>query len=107
MAITYTLNQWQKFLTYLQDGRLDNNNNLSERAIKPFALGRKGWLFANSVAGAHAAATIYSLIETCKHHKIEPFLWVRYVLEQLPLRQSSDNIADLLPFNIDQSLLKK
>lgn len=105
-AITYTLNQWPKLLNYLKDGRLENNNNRSERAIKPFAIGRKGWLFANSVSGAEAAATIYSLIETCKHHKVEPYYWLRYVLQQLPLRNKDDDVSDLLPFNIDPALLK-
>jgi len=105
-AITYTLNQWQKLICYLQDGRLENNNNRSERAIKPFAMGRKGWLFANSIAGAKAAATLYSLIETCKHHNIEPYFWFKYVLQQLPLRSKNEDISDLLPFNIDPLLLK-
>ena len=84
-AISYTLNQWPKLLTYLLDGRLENNNNRSERAIKPFAVGRKNWLFADSVAGAEAGAIIFSLIETCKHHGVEAYDWFRYVLQQLPL----------------------
>lgn len=104
-AIFYALNQWPKLLTYLKDGRLENNNNRSERAIKPFVIGRKGWLFANSVAGAHAAATLFSLVETCKHHNIEPYDWFRYVLQQLPLCQSNSEIEALLPFNIDRTFL--
>lgn len=106
-AVSYTLNQWPKLLVYLQDGRLENNNNRSERAIKPFAIGRKGWLFADSVSGAHAAATIFSLVETCKYHGIEPYDWFRYVLLQLPLCKSSDEIVSLLPFNIDRKLLMR
>ncbi len=74
-AVSYTLNQWPKLMAYLQDGRLENNNNRTERAIKPFAIGRKGWLFADSVAGANAAAIIFSLVETCKQHNIEPYGW--------------------------------
>lgn len=104
-AVSYTLNQWPKLLTYLQDGRLENNNNRSERAIKPFAIGRKGWLFADSVAGAEAAATIFSLVETCKHHGIEAYDWFRYVLQKIPLCKSAEEIEALLPFNIDQQLL--
>jgi len=105
MAVAYTLNQWPKLLTYLKDGRLENNNNRTERAIKPFAIGRKGWLFADSVAGAEAAATLFSLIETCKYHDIEPYDWVRYALQQMPLCQSDDEIEALLPFNIDRALI--
>jgi transposase len=104
-AVSYTLNQWPKLLTYLQDGRLENNNNLSERAIKPFAVGRKNWLFSDSVSGAEAGAIIYSLIETCKHHDIEAYDWLRYVLKQVPLCSSTDEIEMLLPFNIDRLLL--
>lgn len=104
-AVSYTLNQWPKLITYLQDGRLENNNNRSERAIKPFAIGRKGWLFADSVVGAEAAATIFSMVETCKHHGIEAYDWFRYVFQQIPLCKSDEAIEALLPFNIDQSLL--
>lgn len=106
-AVAYTLNQWSKLITYLRDGRLENNNNRSERAIKPFAIGRKGWLFSDSVAGAHASATIFSFVETCKYHNIEPYDWFRYVLQQLPLCKSDDEIKQLLPFNIDRALLMR
>ena len=106
-AVSYTLNQWPKLLTYLKDGRLENNNNRSERAIKPFVIGRKGWLFANSVAGAEAAAIIFSLVETCKHHQIEAYDWFRYVLQQLPLCESDEEIEALMPFNIDRELIAR
>jgi transposase len=106
-AISYTLNQWPKLIIYLNDGRLENNNNRSERAIKPFAIGRKGWLFADSVEGANAAATIFSLVETCKYHGIEPYNWFRYVLQQMPLCKTDAEIEALMPFNVDRSLLEK
>jgi transposase len=104
-AVSYTLNQWPKLLTYLQDGRLENNNNRSERAIKPFVIGRKAWLFSNSVEGAHAGATIFSLVETCKHHGVEPYDYFRYVLNALPACQTIADYEALLPFNIDKKLL--
>ena len=104
-AVSYTLNQWPKILNYLKDPRLDISNNLSERAIKPFVIGRKGWLFSNSVAGANAAATIFSIIETCKYHKIEPYDYLRYVLNVLPQCQTIDDYEKLLPYKIDRSLL--
>ena len=106
-AVSYTLNQWQKLLTYLEDGRLENNNNRSERAIKPFVIGRKGWMFADSVAGAEAAAIIFSLVETCKHHNIEAYDWFRYVLQKLPLCQSDAEVEALMPFNIDRKLIAR
>ena len=104
-AVTYTLNQWPKLLTYLEDGRLENSNNRSERAIKPFVMGRKAWLFADSVEGAEAAAIIYSLIETCKHHHVEPYDWLRYVLQTIPSCKTLVEFEALLPFNIDKKLL--
>jgi transposase len=106
-AVSYTLNQWAKLNHYLRDGRLENNNNRSERAIKPFVIGRKGWLFSDSVAGAEAAAIIFSLVETCKHHNVEPYDWFRYVLQHIPLCKTPDEIEALLPFNIDMNLLPK
>jgi transposase len=66
---------------------------------------RKGWLFADSVAGAEAAAILFSLIETCKHHKVEPYDWFRYVLQKIPSCQTQEEIKGLLPFNIDKQLL--
>jgi transposase len=104
-AVSYLLNQWPKILNYLKDPRLEISNNLSERAIKPFVIGRKGWLFADSVDGANAAATIFSIIETCKYHKIEPYDYFRYVLNILPQCQTIDDYEKLLPYKIDKSLL--
>ncbi|PIQ42607.1 MAG: hypothetical protein COW05_08955 [Gammaproteobacteria bacterium CG12_big_fil_rev_8_21_14_0_65_46_12] len=98
-AMTYTLNQWPKLLTYLDDGRLEISNNRMERAIKPFAVGRKNWLFANSVAGAKAGAIIYSLIETCKAHSINPYDWLRHALTELPSCETVAQFEGLLPFN--------
>jgi transposase len=83
-AIAYSLNQWNKLEVYIQDGRLEIDNNRSERSIKPFVLGRKAWLFANTPKGATASATIYSLVETVKENGLNPLVYFRYVFEQLP-----------------------
>jgi transposase len=104
-AVNYALNQWHKILNYLKDPRLEISNNLSERAIKPFVIGRKGWLFANSVEGAKAAAALFSLIETCKHHQVEPYDYFRYVLNKLPQCKTVDDYEKLLPYKIDKTLL--
>lgn len=97
-AIHYMLNQWPKLQNYFKDGRLENNNNRLERAIKPFATGRKNWLFANSVSGAHAAANIFSLIETCKAHGINPYDWLRMTLQKIPYCETIEQYEALLPF---------
>lgn len=83
-AIEYVLNQWEKLTVFVSDGRLELDNNRSERAIKPFVIGRKNWLFANTPKGAKASAMTYSLIETAKENGLKPFEYLRYVLEQLP-----------------------
>ncbi len=83
-AIAYSLNQWHKLEVYLQDGRLEIDNNRSERSQKSFVLGRKAWLFANTPKGATASATIYSLVETAKENGLNPLAYFRYVFEQLP-----------------------
>lgn len=83
-AIAYSLNQWDKLTAFLQDGRLEIDNNRSERSIKPFVIGRKNWLFANTPRGAQASATIYSVIETAKENGLNPFQYLKYLFEQFP-----------------------
>jgi transposase len=83
-AITYSLNQWDKLSAFLSDGRLEIDNNRSERAIKPFVIGRKNWLFANTPRGAKASSIIYSVIETAKENGLNPLQYLIYLFEQLP-----------------------
>jgi transposase len=89
-AIGYCRNQWQKLTAFLLDGRLEIDNNRSERSIKPFVIGRKNWLFANTPSGATASATIYSVIETAKENGLNPFTYLTYLFEQLPSISSFD-----------------
>ena len=98
-AIHYALRQWPKLQRYLEDGRLDISNNRMERSIKPFAVGRKNWLFANSVDGAHAAANIFSLIETCKAHNVNPYDWLRETLTKVPVCETLEQLEALMPFH--------
>ncbi|MFC5468476.1 IS66 family transposase [Cohnella suwonensis] len=83
-AITYSINQWDKLTAFLADGRLEIDNNRSERSIKPFVIGRKNWLFANTPRGAKASSTIYSVIETAKENGLNPFKYLQYLFEQMP-----------------------
>ncbi len=71
-ALHYLLEQWPYLVRYLEDGRLELSNNRAERSIKPFVMGRKNWLFANTPAGAQSSAVIYSLIETAKESNLDP-----------------------------------
>ena len=77
-AVDYCLNQWDKLTTYLQDGRLEIDNNRVERSIKPFVIGRKAWLLSNTPNGAQASAIIYSIMETAKENGLNPYLYLTY-----------------------------
>jgi transposase len=98
-AITYTLNLWPRLITYLEDGCIEIDNNKVENAIRPFVIGRKGWLFSGSPRGAHASATLYTLVETAKANKLEPWAYLNYLFEKLPLAKSEQALIDLLPQN--------
>ena len=103
MAIAYTLSQWTKLNTFLLDGRIEIDNNRAERSIKPFVIGRKNWLFANTPTGAVSSATLYSVIETAKENKLIPFEYVKYLLERLPNIDTQDPEAlnALLPWSTE------
>jgi transposase len=96
-AIGYTLNQWSRLIVYLQDGRLRPDNNLVENAIRPFVVGRKNWLFSGHPRGAEASAFLYSLIETAKANGLKPYLYMRYLFDQLPLAKTEEDYRNLLP----------
>lgn len=100
-ALHYLLEQWPYLIRYLEDGRLELSNNRAERSIKPFVMGRKNWLFANTPAGAQSSAVIYSLIETAKENKLDPYRYLLWVLECAPvLVQNNEFWAEaLIPAN--------
>ena len=85
-------------LGYLEDGRLSIDNNRAERAIKPFVIGRKNWLFSQTANGANASAALYSIIETAKANGLVPFDYVKQCLDELCKPQPS--IDTILPWNI-------
>ena len=103
-AIHYLLEQWPYLTRYLEDGRLELSNNRAKRSIKPFVMGRKNWLFANTPGGAQASAMIYSLIETAKENKLDPYKYLLWVLQSAPgLSQADEFWAEkLLPANAPQ-----
>jgi transposase len=97
-AVTYCRNQWEKLVTFLEDGRLDLDNNSSERSIKSFVIGRKNWLFANTVKGAEASAVIYSIVVTAQESGLNPLAYLTYLLEQLP-NATTSALDDFLPWS--------
>lgn len=97
-AIAYCLPRWDKLSIYTTDARLNIDNNPVENAIRPVAIGRKNYLFAGSHEAAQRAAMIYSFFNTCRLHKINPYEWLKYVLENMH-RYTSTNLNELLPQN--------
>ena len=98
-ALTYLHNQWPKLIRYLDDGRLSIDNNRVENAIRPFVIGRRNWLFSDTVRGAQSSANLYSLIETAKANGLEPYAYLRHLFTELPKAQTLEQIEALLPFH--------
>ena len=98
-AIQYSLNQWGKLSGYIKSGDINIDNNRAERAIKPFVIGRKNWMFCNTTSGANASAVLYSLIETAKANGLTPFNYLMFLLEELP--KQPENLDDLMPWNVE------
>jgi transposase len=100
-AITYSINQWEKLVVFLQDGRLEIDNNRSERSIKPVVIGRKNFLFSNTPRGAKASAIIYSIVETAKANSLNPYMYLKHLFEvmpQLPDATDPEALAKLTPW---------
>lgn len=102
-AVAYTLRQWGKLITYTQHGQLCIDNNRAERAVKPFVIGRKNWLFSNTASGAKASAILYSIIETAKANALNPVKYVEHLLTEIPKRNADDALEDLMPWTVKLS----
>ena len=96
-AMQYALNHWETLYRYTEDGTLNIDNNPAERAIKPFTLGRKNWLFAGNTDSAKAGANLYSLIESAKLYQLKVYDYLSYVFEHLPNADTPRKIEMLLP----------
>ena len=96
-AVNYVLNRRDTAETYLEDGRCSFTNNLSENAIRPFAVGRKNWLFSNTPLGAKISAVIYSLVETAKINGLNPASYLEFLLTALPRGSQPEDCLPWLP----------
>jgi transposase len=103
-ALRYMSGQWPKLIRYVENGDWPISNNLCENSIRPFVIGRKGWMFADTVAGAHASANLYSLVESAKANHVEPYRYLRWLFKALPLANTADDYAALLPWNVPADL---
>ncbi|HSB23290.1 MAG TPA: IS66 family transposase [Burkholderiaceae bacterium] len=99
-ALHYLHEQWPKLVRFLDDGRYPIDNNLCENAIRPFVVGRKNWLFSDTVAGARASANLYSLIETAKANGVEPYRYLCQLFQALPAAKGVDEYEALLPWQL-------
>jgi transposase len=102
-AVGYTLSQWKYLVNYLLDGRLEISNNRAERSVKPFVIGRKNFLFANTPRGAKASAIIYSIVETAKENKLDPFAYLTHIFKNAPnwnIRNNRDYLQLLMPGDV-------
>ena len=105
-AVVYARNQREYLERYLEDGRLEISNNRAERSIKPFVIGRKNWLFANTPRGAKASAILYSIIETAKENGLNPFEYLTYIFKNAPnwdIHNNINNLKRLLPWFVPDS----
>lgn len=99
-AIEHALKVWPQLVVYLEDGNLRMDNAPAENAIRPVAVGRKNWLFSDSVEGAEATATLYSVIETAKKHGLDPYWYLSVAIDRLTTARTAEDVEALLPWNL-------
>jgi transposase len=99
-ALLYLSNEWPYLSRFAEDGQVMIDNNFIENKIRPFAVGRKRWLFSDSVDEAKASAALYSLIETAKANGLEPYAYPLYIFDRLPRAQVLADFEELLPWNV-------
>jgi hypothetical protein len=100
-ALHYVTAQWPKLVRYAEDGRYPIDNNACENAIRPFVVGRRNWLFADTVGGANASANLYSLLQTCAANGIDGYRYLRALLVELPQAKTVEDFENLLPWRLD------
>jgi hypothetical protein len=99
--MAYLANDWESFIAFAADGMTELSNNRMENHIRPFAIGRKNWLFADSVAGAHASAGLYSLLLSARAHELDLRKYHSMLLATVPkiLKSQNPDLNHLLPWN--------
>ena len=99
-ALHYLTAQWPKLVRYVDNGRYPIDNNACENAIRPFVVGRRNWLFADTVAGANASANLYSMLQTCLANGIDGYRYLRALLVELPKARTVEDFEALLPWRL-------
>jgi hypothetical protein len=104
-AIGYTLSQWEKLVRYLEHPDIPIDNNYIENEIRPFAVGRRAWMFCDTQMGARASANLYSFVSSAKANGLEPHAYLTYLYTHLPHATTLEQLEALLPWNV-KPLLK-
>jgi transposase len=104
-ALSYTVNQWPKLVLHLEHPEVPVDNNYLENQIRPFAQGRRAWLFAQNPYGAKASANLYSLVSSARVNGLEPYAYLLHLLEQFPMASTAEALEALLPWSV-KPLLK-
>lgn len=99
-ALSYTVKQWPKLVRHLEHPEVPIDNNYLENQIRPFAQGRRLWLFAHNPYGARASANLYSLVSCARVNGIEPRAYLLHLLEELPKASTAEALEALLPWNL-------
>ena len=99
-ALHYAASQWSKLTRFVEDGNYPLDNNVCENAIRPFCVGRRNWLFSDTVGGANASANLYSLLQTCMANGIDGYQYLRELLVALPRATTADDYEALLPWRL-------
>jgi len=105
-ALTYLVNQWPKLIRYVENGTWPIDNNACENAIRPFVIGRKAWLFSDTVGGAKASANLYSIVETCKANDVDAYRYLTDLFRALPQVNTVDDYDALLPWRLGRPMQK-
>lgn len=101
-AISYALNLWPRLTLFADAADLPIDNNITENAIRPFAVGRKNWLFSQTPHGAFASAAMYSVIQSAIANGLDPYEYLRFLFDRLPNLRSVESFREIAPNRIRQ-----
>ena len=104
-GLRYIEDHWDGLTYFTVDGRVEIDTNLTEGEIRPFAIGRNNWKFADTMAGADASASIYTLVVTARNNGLEPYAYLRYVFTHLPAATTLSDVEALLPWNLTPEMI--